>query len=271
MANSLHDFVAACGETLLAIEPERQASAGRDPAQGGSGIAVIGLQGDLTPRGLSFWGRLVVPGMDAFRAAGDRAAADPNVGAIVLDVNSRGGTYAGTPETASAVSRWAQAKPVIAVVDSLMASAAYFIGAQATQVVVSPSGEVGSLGVMAMHMDHSESFRKEGMVPTIIRSRASKADANPYEPLTPDAKAAIEASVMEADAVFLKAVAAGRKMTLPQVRQLADDGGAGRLLSAKRAVEVGLADRVATMSEVLSGLIKTPRASATRRRSSLAF
>lgn len=270
MRNHLQQFADACGETLLAVEPDRLALEAREPAAAPSaGIAVIPLQGGLTPRGLTFFGRLIVPGMADFRAAGDRAAADPNVGAIVLDVNSPGGTYAGTPETAAAVARWAQAKPVIAVVDTMMASAAYFIGSQATEIVVTPSGEVGSIGVLATHMDFSRALEAEGVTPTIIRSRPSKADANPYEPLSEEARAAIEASVREADAEFVKAVAKGRRMTSAQVRKLADEGGFGRLVSARAAVEVGMADRVATMSEVLSGLIKAPAPA--RRRSALAF
>jgi ClpP class serine protease len=99
---------------------------------------------------VSFYGRVISPGMDAFRASLAQAAANPDVAAIVLDVNSPGGTYAGTPETANAV-RAAAAKPVIAVVDTLCASAAYFIASQAGEVVVTPSGEVGSIGVLAVH------------------------------------------------------------------------------------------------------------------------
>jgi signal peptide peptidase SppA len=270
MRDHLIQFAAATGESLLAVEPDRLGVEARDgAATPGAGIAVIPLQGGLTPRGLTFFGRVLVPGMDAFRAAGDRAAADPNVAAIVLDVNTPGGTYAGTPETAAAVARWAQVKPVVAVVDTLMASAGYFIGSQASEIVVTPSGEVGSIGVLATHLDFSKMLENDGVTPTIIRSRASKADANPYEPLSAEAKAAIEASVREADAEFLKAVAKGRNMSLPQVRQLADEGGFGRLMSGKAAVAAGMADRVATMGEVLAGMVK-PRAAA-KRRSALAF
>lgn len=270
MRDPLRQFADAAGETLLAVEPERLAADSRDSmASPSAGIAILPLQGGLTPRGLSFFGRVIVPGMDSFRAAGDRAAGDPSVGAIVLDVNSPGGTFAGTPETAAAVARWAAVKPVIAVVDTLAASAAYFIASQATEIVVTPSGEVGSIGVLAVHMDFSQMMENDGVKATIIRSRAGKADANPYEPLTPEALAAIQASVNEADGEFIKAVAKGRKMGPAAVRSMAD-AEVARLVSAKRAVELGLADRVATMADVLSAMIK-PRASGPRRRSALAF
>ena len=284
MRDLLLQLAQQSGEMLLAVEPSRMSAEPRDasPATAGAGIAIIPLQGSLTPRGLSYFGRQIVPGLDAFRAAGSRAAADPNVSAIVLDVNSPGGTYAGTPETANAVRQWAATKPVIAVVDTLMASAAYFIGAQANQVVVTPSGELGSIGVLVAHIEYSKAMEAQGVTTTIVRSRPGKAAANPFEPLTPAARAAISASVQEADAEFLKAVARGRRMSVPQVRQLADKGGAARLLSAQRAVELGLADRIATMPEVLATLVKSrvpvapPRpASASqplpRRRSSVFF
>lgn len=256
------------GEKILAVEPDRMGADPREPAAGGAGIAVIGVHGPLIPRSLNFgfFGR--VPGMDAIRAQLAQAAADPNIVAIVLDVNSPGGTYAGTPETANAVRLANEAKPVIAVVDSLAASAAYFIASQAREIAVTPSGEVGSIGVLAMHLDFSRQLEQEGVTPTIIRSRSSKADLNPFEPLSDDARAALQASVMEADEEFLKAVAKGRGMTAGKVRQLVDENGLGRVVGAKRAVSLGLADRVATMGEVLAGMIKKPAA---RRRSALAF
>lgn len=256
------------GETILAVDPERMGAEPREPAAGGAGVAVVGVHGPLIPRSLNFgfFGR--IPGMDAIRAQLAQAAADPNIGAIVLDVNSPGGTYAGTPETAAAVRAANEVKPVIAVVDVLAASAAYFIAAQAREIAITPSGEAGSIGVLSLHLDFSRQLEQDGVTPTIIRSRPSKADANPFEPLTDEARAAIQASVMEADEEFLKAVAKGRGMTLAKTRQLVDDNGLGRVVSAKQAVSLGLADRVATMGEVLSGLIKKP---APRRRSALAF
>lgn len=269
--NLLSRLAEDTGERIFAIDAERVAAGPRDAAQGGGGIAVIGLQGVLTPRGLTsfYTGRTIVPGMDTFRGAIAQAAANPDVAAIVLDVNSPGGTYAATPETAEAVRRAAEQKPVIAVVDTLCASAAYFIASQATEIAVTPSGELGSIGVLAVHAEESKLLEEIGIKVTVVRSRASKADVNPYEPLTDEARAALEASVMDADAEFLKAVAKGRKMTAAQVRQLVDDNGLGRTVSGKQAVALGLADRVATMGEVLAGMIKAK--APTRRRSSLAF
>jgi signal peptide peptidase SppA len=270
MRNLLSQLADASGETLLAVDPNRLAADARDGgATPGAGIAVVSLLGSLTPRGLTFFGRTIAPGMDVFRGALGRAAADPNVGAIVLDVNSPGGTYAATPETAEAVRKAGEVKPVIAVVDTLAASAAYFIASQATEVVVTPSGEVGSIGVLSVHLDWSKSLEQDGIKATIIRSRAGKADSNPFEPLTEEALAAIRQSVMEADDDFIRTVAKGRNMSPADVRKLADEAGLARTVSAKRAVQLGMADRIGTMADVLSGLIKSKAPA--RRRSALAF
>ena len=263
------------GEHLLAIDTHSLAlwgesgatRAAADPARSPpSAVAIVPLQGPLTPRGIRFFGYTIAPGMDAFRAALAKAAADPNVAAIVIDCDSPGGTVAGTPETANAVRVAAQAKPVIAMIDTLCASAAYYIASQASEVVITPSGECGSIGVLAVHMDYSRQLEQDGVTATIMRSRPGKADANPYEPLSDEAKAAIQASVDAADADFLKAVAQGRNTTVANVRETF---GAGRCVSAKDAVKLGMADRISTMSDVLSGMIKAK--APTKRRSALAF
>lgn len=270
MRDLLRHLASETGETLWAVDEGRLSLAERAPVQGSAGVGIVPLHGVLTPRSISYYGRLIAPGMDAFRAAMSAAAANPDVAAIVMDVNSPGGTYAATPETANLVRQVAQTKPVIAMVDTLCASAAYFIACQAGEVVITPSGEAGSIGVVAVHEEMSKLLDDIGIKATIFRSRPSKADVNPYEPLTDEARAALSASVAEADAEFLKAVGRGRNMTAAQVRKLVDDNGLGRAVGAQKAVSLGLADRVATLGEVLAGMVKT-RPAAVRRRSSLAF
>lgn len=250
-------FAGIAGERLLAVDEERFARDSRTGSpEAPRGIAILGLQGALSNRG----------SMASFRASLARAVANADVGTIVLDVDSPGGTVAGTAETAAAVAEAAGQKRVIAVADSLMASAAYWIGAQASEVVVSPSAEVGSIGVLAVHMDLSKALEDFGVKTTIMRSTPFKAEGSPFEPLTEEARASIMGSVNEAHDDFVRAVAAGRGVSLTKVRE---DFGQGRVVSAQRAVAVGMADRVATMTEVLAGLTAGSRKY--RRRSALAF
>jgi signal peptide peptidase SppA len=273
MRDLLRHLATETGELIWAIDESRLSLAERAPAQGSAGIAVVGLYGPLTPRSVSYYGRIVSPGMDAFRAQMLQAGANPEIAAVVIDVNSPGGTWAGTPETAQVVRQVAEQKPVVAMVDTLCASAAYFIASQAGQIVATPSGEVGSIGVMGVHIDLSKALEEAGIKATVFRSRASKGSMLPYEPLTEETKAAVQASVDAADAEFLKAVAQGRKMSVADVRRLVDENGLGRAIDARQAMKLGLVDRVATMGELLYGMIKTPKAAAGagKRRSSLVF
>jgi ClpP class serine protease len=113
-----------------------------------SKIAVIQVQGGQTPRGSWF-------GTSLSGLAGQvrRAAADADVASIVLDIDSPGGTVSGTPEAAAAVRDAAAQKPVIAIANTLAASAAYWIGSQASEFVMAPSADVGSIGAMILHQD----------------------------------------------------------------------------------------------------------------------
>ena len=260
-------LVMTAGERLLLIDEGRALHAAREAAEANqvrpTQVALLPLMGPLFPRGRSFG--TFATSMESFRAQLAGAVANPDVGAIVIDVDSPGGTYAGTPETAAAVRAAAQVKPVTAVIDSLGASAAYFIASQAGQLVVSPSADVGSIGVLAVHLDFSQALENDGVRPTIVRSVPFKAEGNLFEPLTAEAKAYLQADVDQAHDVFVRAVAEGRKVSQAKVR---DEFGKGRTVSAAKAVELGMADRVGTMGDVLAG-VRTKHGF--RRRSALAF
>lgn len=262
----LSDLVLAGESRILAIDESRALHQAREAAAEANGVrapsqvAVLPLMGPLYPRG-RYGGS-----MEAFRAAGAQAAANPDVGVIVLDVDSPGGTYAGTPETAAAVRAWNEAKPVVAVVDSLCASAAYFIAAQARQIWVSPSADVGSIGTLAIHHDFSQMFEQAGVKTTIVRDPPFKAEANMFEPLSAEALEYLQADVSAATADFHRNVAQGRRVSITKVR---DEFGKGRTVGAQRAVDLGMADRVGTMSDALATL-RTSK-NTFRRRSALAF
>jgi signal peptide peptidase SppA len=252
--------ILALDETWLArgaIAGEAARMAETNAVRAPTSVAVLPLKGPLASRGA--WG------MEGFRAALATAAANPDVGAIVLDIDSPGGTFAGTQETADAVRAAAAAKPVTACVADLCASAAYWIASAAGQIVVSPGGDVGSIGVLCVHMDMSRMLEEFGLTPTIIRSVPFKAEGNPYEPLSPEAIANLQGEVDQAHGAFVKAVAAGRKVSVAKVQA---DFGRGRTMMAQNAVYAGMADRVGTLADVLAG-VRTRHAF--RRRSALAF
>lgn len=218
----------------------------------GKAVAIIPLQGVLMPKGGEDWFG-AWQGMDRTRAQLAAAAASPDIAAIVLDVDSPGGSVAGTPETGAAVAAATQAKKVVAMVDGLCCSAAYWIASQANEVVATPSSDIGSIGVYSIHAEYSQALRNSGIALTITKSSDSpfKAEGNPYEPDTDTARAFRQQRVDSMCADFIRAVATGRGATQTNVRETY---GRGRALDAKTALSFGMIDSIGDMGGALSRL-----------------
>ncbi|MCK4578175.1 MAG: S49 family peptidase [Candidatus Marinimicrobia bacterium] len=184
------------------------------------------------------------------------AVNDPEIGAILLDVDSPGGDVYGTAELADAIYRAREVKPIAAIANSLAASAAYWIAAAASDLYITPGGEAGSLGVWTVHWDESQWYESEGVKPTLISAGKYKVEGNPYEALGDDARGFIQKRVDEYYAMFITAVARYRGVKVSEVR---GGFGEGRVVGAREAVEVGLADKVATFDEVVASLQKQVR------------
>ena len=182
----------------------------------------------------------------------DQAVADPSVGAIVFDVNSPGGTVPGVQELAAKIRAARGTKPIIAVANDLMASAAYWIASQADEIVGIPSSLIGSIGVFAAHEDLSKALALEGITVTLVSAGKYKTEGNPYEPLTETAKAVLQGRVDAAYQQFVSDVAAGRQVPVGRVT---GGYGEGRALGAVDAQAAGLIDRIATMDETLTRVL----------------
>jgi signal peptide peptidase SppA len=183
-----------------------------------------------------------------------QAAADPSVSAIVIDTDSPGGTVNGVSEAADAVYQARQSKPVVAVANGMMASAAYWIASQAHEVIAVPSlvdASIGSIGVYTVRQDLSEALAKQGIKTTIISAGKFKIEGSPTEPLSDEAKATLQKAVNAAYASFTGAVARGRGVDQAAVQ---NGYGEGHALSAVDAKRAGLVDRIATMDETLARL-----------------
>jgi signal peptide peptidase SppA len=252
--------------SIEAREADLRSVAAQTVATQPSKIALVGIYGGLTPRG-SWYGS----SLSGIATSVTRAADDADIAGIIADVDSPGGTVSGTAEAGAAFAYAATRKPVIAVVNTLAASAAYWIASQASELVISPSGDVGSIGAMVMHQDVSGWLEQIGLKMTLIRSEQSpmKNEAHPFAPLSDDARSFLQSRANAAGADFIKAVAAGRKVSQAKVRE---DFGQGRVFGAKEAIARGMADRVATLDQVIAGMVAgIPARAAARRRSALAF
>jgi signal peptide peptidase SppA len=231
-----------------------QAAAPSAPAAPTGGVAVIPLTGVLTPQGsfLSFLFGGAPGGLQGFRDQLDAAVASSDVSTILLDVDSPGGLVDQVPETAADVREANAIKPVVAIADTKMLSGAYWIASQASEIIVTPSGQAGSIGVYRVHVDASGLNDQMGLKVTYIAAGKHKTEGNPDEPLASAAKRAWQVAVDDIYGLFVDDVAAGRGVTSAAV---AGGFGEGRSLGAQRAVDAGLADRVATYDDVLSGLL----------------
>ena len=217
-------------------------------------VSVVPLKGIITP-GASLFAMLMGGGggLDKFLTDFRSAVQDPDTKAVVLDVDSPGGLVDMVPETAAAMReiRDSSDKPVVAVANPLAASAAYWLAAQAHEVVVTPSGEAGSIGVYQIHRDASGFQERMGVKHTIVSAGKYKAEGNPYEALGDEGLAALQTAVNDYYGMFTADVAKGRGVSQQEVM---DGYGEGRTLTAKRAKNAGLVDRVATLNETISRL-----------------
>jgi signal peptide peptidase SppA len=194
-----------------------------------------------------------------FTGALRQLLADDTVGQILIDIDSPGGSVYGVAELAGEIIKARAQKPVVAVANSLAASAAYWIGCSAGEFYVTPGGEVGSIGVWQAHFDYSKALEDEGVKPTLISAGKYKVEGNPYVPLDSEAQAFMQSRVDDYYDAFIKAVAKGRGVSLAEVRV---GMGEGRVLGATAALAQKMVDGVATFDEVLSRMQKTARNSA---------
>jgi signal peptide peptidase SppA len=218
------------------------------PAKAGKAIAIVSMYGVALPKF-----EMQPYAYSTFRLASkiEALADDPAVSAIVLDVDSPGGVVTGTPESSDAVFNARQRKLVIAFVNPLAASAAYWISASASQIVSMPSGESGSIGAFTIHLDQSKMLDSLGVKATILRNKQSqyKTELNSFEPLSADAKAYQERQLNAIGRAFINAVARGRGVSAAVV---AADFGQGRVKRALDARRAGLIDRVGDFGDVLT-------------------
>lgn len=182
-----------------------------------------------------------------------RAVTDPHIGSIVIHTHSPGGSVYGVRELADVIHAARGQKKITTVASSMMASAAYWIGTAADEVVVTPGGDVGSIGVLAMHTDISQAEEAAGIKTTLIATPPRKVWGNPYEPLGEEARADVEQSVAESYEDFVAAVARNRGVAKAKVKS---GYGGGGMVGAKQAAELGMVDRVATLDDVLRREVK---------------
>jgi signal peptide peptidase SppA len=189
----------------------------------------------------------------------DQAVADPTIGAIILDVDSPGGSVAGVTELSSKIFNARGKKPIIAISNSLMASAAFWIASAADEIVVTPSADIGSVGVIGVHTDTSEADEKAGIKTTFVTAGKFKGEG--AMPLTDEGLSAMQERVNEFHDMFVTDLARNRGVSENKVR---NDFGQGRVMGASAAIANKLADRIGTFEQVVEDIQKPSKRRNTR-------
>lgn len=170
----------------------------------------------------------------------DRAATDASVRAVLVAIDSPGGTMAGGEAMHTALMRIAARKPVVAVMGATAASAGYMVALPAQRIFARDATVTGSIGVLLQSFEVSTLMERLGVRPEVIASGPLKDQPSLFHPLTDEGRAALTRVIGDLYAQFVAMVAAGRHMEPDRVRELAD----GRIFTGRQALAVGLVDAI---------------------------
>jgi len=176
-----------------------------------------------------------------------KAANNPDVEGILLDIDSPGGTVAGTQRLGRVIYENRAEKPIIAFTPSMMASAAYWIGSASNGIVAEESAEVGSIGVIITHVDQSKYNNDIGLKVTHIVAGKDKALGSPHEPLDARGKEYLQGLVNDSYTLFKDAVKLQRGNKIKNV----DNVATGRVFTAKDALSKGLIDKIGVIEDAI--------------------
>ena len=215
-------------------------------------VAVIPIHGTLVRRTSGIEAESGLASYTGIAAQLDAALASPEIAAILLDIDSPGGESGGVFDLADRIRAASEVKPVWAVANDMAFSAAYALASAATRVFVARTGGVGSIGVIAMHVDQSVKDAQDGVRYTAVFAGERKNDLNPHEPISNEAHAVLRAEVDRIDDLFVETVARHRGLDADAVR--ATEAG---LFFGPDAVATGLADAVGSLDDALTQLTQS--------------
>jgi len=176
----------------------------------------------------------------------DRARENASVRALVVAVDSPGGSVSGGEAFHRAIARLRESgKPVVAVMGGTAASAGYMVALPAERIFAREATVTGSIGVILQSFDGSDLLSRLGVRPEVVASGPLKDQPSPFRPLTPEGRAALDAVVQDLYGQFVAMVAQARGLPEERVRELAD----GRIVTGRQAVRLGLVDAIGGEAE----------------------
>lgn len=239
----------------------------RKPYNVSNGVGIITITGSLVNRGAWVGAS---SGLTSYEGIGHQfktAAADDDIHSVIIDMHTPGGEAVGAFEAAALARQLSAKKRTVALVNGMAASAGYAIASAANEIVTTETGVSGSIGVVLLHADFSRQLDREGITPSLIHAGAHKVDGNPFEPLSEDVRADLQAEVNAFYESFLQTVSKGRgaRLSIDAARKTE-----ARTMIGEEAVKAGLADRVGTFETVLADLTRaSTRTTVKPRRSAM--
>lgn len=227
--------------------PARRSDPGYDMA---GSVAVIPVQGTLVQKTGTLRPYSGMTGYDGIRQSFLTALDDPEVQAIVLDMDSPGGEVSGCFDLVDTIYNARGTKPIHAILAENAFSAAYAIASAADRITVPRTGGVGSIGVICMHVDWSRALDSAGLKVTFITYGDRKADGHPEIPLSKEALARFQSDIDTMGELFVETVARNRNIAASKVR----DTEAATYMG-EAGVSLGLADQVAAPDAAFRALL----------------
>lgn len=217
------------------------------------GVAVIPIEGTLIHKGKWIGADSGETSYEGIQTQVMRARRDPRVRAVAFEVDSMGGEVSGAHETASMIAQLSAEKPTLAILTDDALSAGYLLASQARQIVAPESGRVGSIGVIAMHVDMSVALESEGLKVTLIYSGGHKADFNPFEALPDDVRDRLKAELDLGRDLFAAAVGRGRGRRFSKAQALKTEA---QVFRADEALGLGLIDGIGHANQAFEAFIR---------------
>lgn len=239
------------GDTLATPPPATVDAGMTGGLQNLEGIAIIPILGTLVRRASYIGAASGLTSYHDIEAMAEQAFADPMVRGVLLEIDSSGGEAGGVFDLAQRLRTLAQTsgKPLWAIADEAALSAAYAIACAADRLWLTRTAEVGSIGVVAVHVDESVADAKAGLNYTFLHAGAHKVDGHPHAPLPAPVAADIQTDIEQLHAQFIALVAGFRRLTPDAIRDTE-----ARVYRGEAAFQAGLADQIGTRSEAIAAL-----------------
>ncbi|MCO8121463.1 S49 family peptidase [Stieleria sp. TO1_6] len=219
-----------------------------------SGVAVVDIAGPLSRRATWMTELLGLATYEDLTRQVEYATSDASVSVIVLAIDSPGGLASGCLQCAQSIANAAKQKPVVAVIDGIGASAAYFLASGATTIIAAPDSWTGSIGSVFELKSFAELERRVGIQTEVIVTGSMKAAGHPSQPITESVKQYFGDLVGKLGQHFVDHVAKYRRLKPEQMREIE----AAKIYSADDAESVGLIDGVGFLSDVLKAIDNKP-------------